>query len=136
MPLTITLKPHEKLFINGAILQNGNRSSSLRLENTVSFMRGSDILREQDANTPLKKLYLTLTMLYIDAPDPAIIELFYQQSTEIGRLQPQHAETLLAISEQVEDKAFYKALKLCKQAIALENGPSRRADPAPARRQA
>lgn len=122
MPLKISLKPNEQLYVNGAIMRNGNRSATFLFENTVRFLRESDVLRESEADTPIKTLYVTLTVIYLEDGMSAAIELFYQQATEIVKAEPAYAEGILAIRDKIEERQFYKALKVCKRLIA--DGPS------------
>ena len=50
MPLRLDLKPHEKLFVGGAVLVNGDSRCTLTVLNDVSILREKDILHPEDAN--------------------------------------------------------------------------------------
>ena len=52
MPLKLTLKPEEKVVINGAVLANGPSKTTLSIENSAIILRQKDIMQESDATTP------------------------------------------------------------------------------------
>ncbi len=69
MALKITLKPHERLIIGGAVVANGDSKCSLIVENNVPVLREKDILREKDAVTPCRRIYFMIQLLYVDDKD-------------------------------------------------------------------
>ena len=62
MGLKLSLKPGEKFVVNGAVLVNADRRSSLVIENTASVLRERDIMQPEDANTPAKRIYFVVMM--------------------------------------------------------------------------
>ena len=50
MPLKLSLKPGEKFVLNGAVVQNGDRRSSLLLQNKASVLREKDIMQADEAS--------------------------------------------------------------------------------------
>ena len=66
MALKVTLKPGEKFVINGAVVVNGDRRSNLVIQNRVSILREKDIMLPQDADTPVKRIYFAIMMMYLD----------------------------------------------------------------------
>ena len=51
--LNLTLKPGEKFVINGAVVVNADRRTSLLIQNKVSILREKDVMLPGEANTPL-----------------------------------------------------------------------------------
>ena len=66
MPLKLSLKPGEKFVLNGAVVQNGDRRGVLVLENKASVLREKDIMQQEEANTPARRIYLPVMMMYLD----------------------------------------------------------------------
>ena len=67
MPLKIQLKPKERVIINGAVIEgHADNRTEIVVMNNASVMRQKHILQEDQANTPCKRLYFALQMLYID----------------------------------------------------------------------
>ena len=56
--LVLKLKPNEKVLVNGILLQNGSRAARIRVRTgDVSILRSRDAITQDEANTPLKRLY-------------------------------------------------------------------------------
>ena len=67
MALRISLKPQEKMILGGAVIMNGNNTGcKLIIENTVPILREKDILNENDANSPCRRIYFVIQLMYID----------------------------------------------------------------------
>ena len=67
MALKITLKPQEKMILGGAVITNGNHAGcQLIIENRVPILREKDILSENYADTPCRRLYFIIQLMYID----------------------------------------------------------------------
>ena len=57
MALKLTLKPNERILINGCIVRNSDRRQLLLIENKADVVREGDLLDENDARTPVKEVY-------------------------------------------------------------------------------
>src|SRR6201996_2232817 len=66
VPLKLSLKPGEKFVLNGAVVQNGDRRGVLVLQNKASVLREKDIMQQEEANTPARRIYFPLMMMYLD----------------------------------------------------------------------
>src|SRR6476660_9159800 len=66
MPLKLSLKPGEKFVLNGAVVQNGDRRGVLVLQNKASVLREKDIMQQDEANTPARRIYFPVMMMYLD----------------------------------------------------------------------
>ncbi|MGY2050464.1 flagellar biosynthesis repressor FlbT [Methylobacterium sp. JK268] len=122
MPLRITLKPHERLIINGAAIRNGDRATDLLIETQARFLRESEIIREKEADTPAKRLCVTLQVIYLEDKPPAVEDLLVRQSTEILQMMPTAVPFLLAIQDEIAAKRYHHALKWGRELVAHERG--------------
>ncbi|MCC3860797.1 flagellar biosynthesis repressor FlbT [Pseudemcibacter aquimaris] len=123
MALKLSLKPGEKFVVNGAVIVNGDRRSTLVLQNKASLLREKDILLAEDVDTPVKHVYFPIMLMYMD-PDgyKKYHEQFVLRMTEFLSVV-EDAETKLlcvAISKDVMDGEFYKALMKCKKLFKYE----------------
>jgi flagellar protein FlbT len=131
MALKINLKPHERLIIGGAVISNGHAKSELIVENNVPVLREKDILREKDADTPCKRIYFIIQLMYVD--DKELVEkhnIYWTLVKEVVEAAPSRVELLGEISEHILDIRYYQALKLAKKLIeyeeeAMENARTR-----------
>jgi flagellar biosynthesis repressor protein FlbT len=121
MALKLNLKPHERLIIGGAVITNGNSKSELIIENNVPVLRDKDIMREKDANTPCKRIYLIIQLMYID--DTGLLEkhnIYWTLVRDVVEAAPSTTELLTEISERIAEKNYYPALKMAKRLIKYE----------------
>jgi flagellar protein FlbT len=126
MPLKIELKPGERLLIGGAAIRNGPRRSSFVIETMTNFLRGSDIISESEADTACKRLYLTLTVLYLAEPTVEAEDLFVRQANALMEAAPSMAPYLRDIHDLLADGERYRALKRCWDLIQYEQSLTER----------
>lgn len=122
MPLKIVLKPGEKTVINQAVIQNGGEKAELLLQNKASVLRQRDIMTEKEANSPAKRIYFVVQLLYM-FPDK---EQQYQQKfnrliKEFVNAVPSSTPLVLDIGKQILAGDAYGALKLCRKLIGYED---------------
>jgi flagellar protein FlbT len=121
MALVITLKPHEKLFIGGAVLENGSTKAEFTILNDAPILREREILREQEAHTPAKRIYLAVQMMYMDdSHQPDYVKILNQLILEFAQAAPSTVTLLENIVSQVQSRQFYKALKEARRLITYE----------------
>src|SRR6478609_10760545 len=66
MPLKLSLKPGEKFVLNGAVLANGDKRTRLVIQNKACVLREKDIMQPEEANTPARRIYLAIMMMYLE----------------------------------------------------------------------
>jgi len=123
MPLKLSLKPGEKFVLNGAVLANGDKRTSLILQNKACVLREKDIMQPGEASTPARRIYLPIMMMYLDADG---IEDYYNEfalrMTEfMGAVENRSVlAACVEISRDVMAGAYYKALMQCKKLFEFE----------------
>lgn len=65
MGLRLTLKPHERVIVNGCILRNGARRQVLDVENRADILRGDDMLSAETAQTPVRRIAYQLQIALV-----------------------------------------------------------------------
>jgi flagellar biosynthesis repressor protein FlbT len=123
MPLAINLKPNERLIVNGVVIQNSGAGSKLLIHNAAAVLREKDIITEEAANTPARRIYFAIQCKYL-FPDKAAVylPLFHQFIEEFEAAAPSTAELTREIRDHVDQGQLYQALKSAKQLIAKEQG--------------
>jgi flagellar biosynthesis repressor protein FlbT len=119
--LKISLKPNEKMIISGAVVTNGNMRSDLSIENKVAILREKDIMKEAKADTPCRKIYFVIQLMYIDEGN--VVE-YHKKYWELVRNVVAAAPTTLdfidPISRHIQNREYYKALKLTRKLMDYE----------------
>lgn len=123
MPLKLSLKPGERFVLNGAVLANGDRRANLIIQSKASILREKDIIQQSDANTPAKRIYFPVMMMYLD-PDNS--KSYYEEfALRMGEFMgvvknPEMLSYCVAISKEVMGSNYYKALMKCRKLFAYE----------------
>lgn len=124
MPLKIQLKPKERVIINGAVIEGhpDNRTEIVVLNN-AAVMRQKHILQESEADTPVKRLYFALQMLYLDEEARPVYEesyrRFFKDLKDTFTL-PTIVTALELIEATTEKQKYYDAMKVCRDLMKVE----------------
>ncbi len=123
MGLKLSLKPGEKIAINGAVVVNGERRSEIIVENQANVLRERDIMRAEEATTPARRVYLPVMMMALDpAVRRAAFPEFERRLTEFAGAvtDPGILSLCLKVSAAVANGSYYKALNCCRALIDYE----------------
>src|SRR5580698_4796680 len=113
MPLKLKLAANERLIVNGAVMVNGGCRTTLIIRNFAHIMREKDVLQEEDANTPTRRLYFILQTMLMQPPPSEAVEASYrlahsQLTTAYER--PDNLVILAEVDRMVGIGDFYKAM--------------------------
>ena len=123
MPLKLTLKPRERFVLNGGVLVNGDRRSDLIVENQVSLLRERDVLKADEADTPMKRIYFTIMMMYLDG---GLEGEYYGQFADLmtdfmcAVTTKEVVEKCHRILDDVHEQRFYTAMMMSKSLLPFE----------------
>ena len=122
MALKITLKPHEKMIIGGSVLTNPNNSScDLVIENKIPILRQKDIMNEDAADSPCRRIYFVIQLMYIDENNLlAYHNTYWNLVQDVVQAAPSMTGLIDAISEHILNRNYYQALKMAQQLIDYE----------------
>jgi len=121
MPLAINLRPNERLIVNGVVIQNSAASAKLLIHNNAAVLREKDIITEEGANTPARRIYFAIQCKYLfPAKDDTYLPLVHQFIEEFEAAAPSTSGITQEIRRQVGAGQLYQALKTAKQLIVRE----------------
>ncbi|MBN9553913.1 MAG: flagellar biosynthesis repressor FlbT [Alphaproteobacteria bacterium] len=123
MPLKLSLKPGEKFVLNGAVLANGDKRTSLVIQNKACVLREKDIMQPQDAKTPARLVYLAIMMMYLDAEnsEETYTEFALRMNEFMSAIKnPEILTACVDITRDVTQGAYYKALIACRKLFDYE----------------
>lgn len=118
----ISLKPNERIYINGAVIRV-DRRTSLEFLNDVQFLLDSHVLQAEDANTPLKRLYFTIQIQLMTPNDAADAKHMF--NSQLGLLlqtfeDPHILTQLKEIDRMTKEGRCFEALKTLRGLFAAE----------------
>lgn len=122
--LVLKLGPHERVLINGAVIENGERRSRLAIMTpNANILRLRDAIHPEEANTPVRRVcYLAQLVLSGDA-DPAETQRQLLRGIEqLSQVLTDHDSRtqLSAASRAVLDHQHYQALKALRSLLPRE----------------
>jgi len=121
MPLKITLKPSERMILGGAVVTNGNSTANLTIENKVPVLRQKNIMTEKKADSPCRRLYFVIQLMYIDEENLITHHNnYWKMVQDIVKAAPRFVGLIDQISEYILANNYYRALKLTKKLIDYE----------------
>ncbi len=121
MALKISLKANERLIIGGAAITNGNNRSNLLVENSVPVLREKEIMSEEDASTPCRRLYFIIQLMYVDEKKlEEYHKIYWKLVKDLTGAAPSSLTLIDQISEQILEGKYYQALKAAKKLIKYE----------------
>ncbi|MCA0995425.1 flagellar biosynthesis repressor FlbT [Alloyangia pacifica] len=123
--LVLKLGPHERLLINGAVIENGDRRSKLSIMTPgANILRLKDAIHPEEACTPVRRLcYAAQLLLTGDAaPDDTRNQLL-RNIEELSRIltDPDSRALLTRATEALLDEQFYQCLKSLRALIPRED---------------
>ncbi len=122
MALKLSLKVNERVIAGGAVLRNATgKTIELMVENKVPLLREKEILSETKADTPCKKVYFVIQLMYIDGENlPKYQKDYWDLARDIIHAAPSTTELFKTISEAIYNGKFYQALKETRKLMQYE----------------
>ncbi len=120
MALVIDLKPQEKILIGEAVVTNSSQRTRLHIAGDAPIIREKDIMKEEDANSPCKKIYFLIQCMYISPKPEDYHDTYFKHVEEIQKAAPTTSIFFMQINEHIIAGTYYKAMKLAQQLIEHE----------------
>src|SRR5215831_14661734 len=120
MALKVELKPGERIIIGECVVTNSDQRTRLLIDGEAPILREKDILTASRADTPAKRIYLAVQLMYTSR-DPRIHhENYFTLVRDILRAAPSTWPYIESINNHILTGEMYKALKEAKKLIAYE----------------
>jgi len=120
MALVIDLKPGEKILIGTAVITNDTQRTRLHISGEAPILREKDVMKEEEADTPCKKVYFLIQCMYMADNPMDYTRKYFDLVKEIQHAAPRTAFVFLSINEKIIEGAFYKAMREARDLIKIE----------------
>lgn len=120
MALKVELKPGERFILGDSVITNDAQRTKLYIEGDVPILRSKDIMRMDDADTPCKKIYLILQMMYLGQDPKLHHSTYFRLIGEVQNAAPSLIPIIDRINNEILTGSYYKALKAAKALISRE----------------
>jgi flagellar protein FlbT len=120
MPLKVELKPGERLIIGDCVITNADQRTRLVIDGRAPILREKDILTAKSADTPAKRIYLAVQLMYTTRDPTAHHQVYFDLVRDILGAAPSTAPFIESINNHILTGEIYKALKSARKLIAYE----------------
>lgn len=120
MALRIELKPYERIIIGESLITNSDQRARFIIEGNAPILREKDILTAETANTPVKRIYLCVQMMYLENDIAKYQELYFDFVKDLLAAAPSYRKQIESASNHILSGSFYKALKDIKRLMNRE----------------
>lgn len=122
--LVLKIAPGERFIINGAVLENGDKSARIRVtEKDVRVLRCRDALKFEDVDTPVKQIYYAVQLLITGDLEPSdtIPAINLECSKLIDVFLTVDEQLIPVLRSMVNCGNYYSALRHLRQILAVES---------------
>lgn len=120
MSLKVELKPGERLIVGNCVITNSDQRTRLFIDGKAPILREKDILTFDTANTPAKRIYLAVQLMYLEDNIETLRGDYFALVNDIVRAAPSSIGLVDQINNEILTGELYKALRAAKQLIRYE----------------
>ena len=120
MGLKVELKPGERFILGECLVTNGDQRTRLLIEGQAPILREKDIMTPAQANTPAKRIYLCVQLMYTSRDASLQHGNYFSLMRDLVQAAPSSWPHMQEISNHIIAGQMYKALKSAKTLIAYE----------------
>lgn len=120
MALIIDLKPGEKILVGEAVITNDAQRTRLHIAGDAPIMREKDVMKEESADSPCKKIYFLIQCMYLARDPKSYFETYFSLIRDIQDAAPTTTFFFLKINEMILEGSYYKALKEARELVKHE----------------
>ena len=103
------------------MITNGPNKSEFIIENKVPLLRQDSILGPEEADSPARRIYLTIQLMYIDGENIAEHhKLYWELVRDFVKAAPSFLELIDHVNELILSEKYYQALKVARKLIEFE----------------
>lgn len=120
MSLKVELKPGERIVLGTAVIRNGDQRARFFIDGDAPILRERDILTPATADTPAKKIYLAVQLMYLEQTLAAQHSVYFPLVNDFLSAAPSALPLIAEVNNLILSGDLYKALKATKTLIAYE----------------
>ena len=120
MALKIELKPGERIILGDCIVTNCDQRTRLLIDGATPILREKDILTPKAADTPAKRIYFAIQLMYVSGDSRVHHESYFKLVREIVQAAPSTWAYIESINNRILTGDAYKALKEARKLVAYE----------------
>ena len=120
MPLRVELKPFERIIIGETVIINSGTRTSFLIDGEAPILREKDTVTAETANTPVKRLYFCVQMMYLKNDIPRYRTSYLGFLKDLREANPGSRDVIDVINNHISGGTLYKALKEIRKLMKVE----------------
>ena len=120
MSLKVELKPGERLIVGNCVITNSDQRTRLFIDGKAPILREKDILTSETANSPARRIYFAVQLMYIHEDVAKLSEDYFKLVNDLVQAAPSTIRIVDEINNEILTGQLYKALKAAKKLIQYE----------------
>ena len=120
MSLRVVLKPGERIIVGQSLITNSDTRATFLIDGQAPILREKDILTAETANTPVKRLYLCIQLMYLENDIPKYQDLYMGFVKDLLEAVPSFRATIEAASKLILAGSLYNSLKEVRKLFPRE----------------
>jgi flagellar protein FlbT len=120
MSLRVVLKPFERIIIGQSVITNSETRTTFLINGEAPILREKDILTAETANTPVKRLYFCIQMMYLENDIPKYQDLYMGFIKDLLEAVPSFRTSIETASKLILSGSLYNSLKEVRKLIKRE----------------
>lgn len=122
MALKLTLKPDERIIVNGCAMRNSGRRHVLTIESQADVIRGQDLLDPEGAATPVRRVYFLIqtALTRTDLRDDLLTPIQKQLAVLATVFGGSNVALIFEVANFVSIGDYYKALRSLRPVMRHE----------------
>ena len=120
MPLKIELKPHESIIIGASLITNDGERTRFYIDGNVPILREKFIMRENEANTPSKRIYFVVQQMYLEKGNRELQNLYVEYVRDLQNAAPSLIPFIMPVNENILKNEYYAAIKSASKLVERE----------------
>lgn len=120
MPLKIELKPRESIIVGDALITNDTERTRFYIDGNVPILREKFIMKEEDANTPSKRLYFAVLQMYLKKDSKQLQDIFLEYVRDLQSASPSLVPYINEVTKGILASDYYKAIKMASKLVEKE----------------
>ena len=120
MALKVELKPNERIIVGNAVIRNGEQRTRFFIEGDAPILREKDILTAKTADTPAKRVYLAVQLMYLKGDLSGHDEVYFPLVKDFLQAAPSSLPLIAEVNNRILSGDLYKALRSAKKLVAYE----------------
>lgn len=120
MALKVELKPGERFILGDSVIINHESRTRLTIEGEAPILREKDVMTISAADTPCKKIYLVVQMMYLSRDPAHHHAMYFEMVNDVVKAAPSTLPYIDDVNNHILTGSLYKALKAARGLIEYE----------------